>query len=178
MIYYILTGIAAIMFAFQFLFNKKYQQLEGTSLEAAIIFSCGVQIVKCIIMLAINKFDIEINPFSLFVALLYSTVSIAFTYYSVKAFKTANLSLYSLLAMIGGMLLPFIAGVIIWSEPLTTKKIISCFLIFVSLLLGAEKSAGKKGPLYYYINVFILNGPLWAYFRNGTNQITETIFPV
>lgn len=156
--YYSFIAISAVLFSLQFFFNKIYQKNEGTDLYKAISFSFGTSIVICIIMLIINRFRIEFTVFSFFIALWYALNSMLFTYCSVNALSTANLSLFSMFSMLGGMLLPFIGGICFWGEPLTIQKVLCCVLIFAALLLCAQKSSQKTNALKYYIFVFALNG--------------------
>jgi len=75
-----------------------------------------------------------------------------------KALATANLSVYSIFMMLGGMLLPFSYGILFLQEPLTAGKIACVFFIILSLLLTWEKGSSKKGAYKYYLAVFVLNG--------------------
>ena len=59
--------------------------------------------------------------------------------------------------MLGGMLLPFIHGILFYSEPFTLSKILCIIFIVIALSLTIEKGDEKKG-LIYYLGIFILNG--------------------
>ena len=80
------------------------------------------------------------------------------TYFSMKAFAVANLSVYSVFSMLGGMLLPFLLGVGFYDEKLTVFKIICCVLIVVSVLLNIKGGKQSKKAFLYYMAVFVLNG--------------------
>ena len=47
--------------------------------------------------------------------------------------------------MLGGMLLPFLQGLLFYDEELTIGKIICVILIIISLLLTIKSSNEKKG---------------------------------
>lgn len=156
--FYFLVISAVILFSLQFLFNQRFEQSRGESLKSALEFSLYKSIVIVIIMLIISGFKIEITVFSIVMAVIYAFSGIAMTVFSMKAFAVANLSVYSVFSMLGGMLLPFILGVGFYNEELTLFKIICCALIVVSVLLNIKKGKQDKKAIIYYMAVFILNG--------------------
>ncbi len=156
--YYFLVVSAVILFSLQFLFNQRFEQSRGESLKSALEFSLYKSIVIIFIMLVISGFKVKITTFSIVMAVIYAFSGIAMTVFSMKAFAVANLSVYSVFSMLGGMLLPFVLGVGFYNEELTLFKIICCFLIVVSVLLNIKKGKQDKRAIIYYMAVFILNG--------------------
>ncbi|MBQ7961840.1 MAG: EamA family transporter [Clostridia bacterium] len=156
--YYLLVSAATVLFALQFLFNQKFEQERGNTLKSALEFTLYKSIVIVVMMLIISRFDITITPFSVILAVIYAVACILMTYFSMKAFAVANLSVYSVFSMLGGMLLPFLAGVGFYNEELTAFKIICCLLIVVSVLLNLRGGKQSKKAFLYYMAVFILNG--------------------
>ncbi len=156
--YYLLVLSAVFLFSLQFLFNQKFQQSRGESLKSALEFSLYKSVVIVVIMLFIGKFSIQITPFSVLMATLYAVSGIAMTAFSMKAFAVANLSVYSVFSMLGGMLLPFVLGIGFYNEELTLFKSLCCLLIVVSVLLNIKKGKQDKKAIAYYMAVFVLNG--------------------
>ncbi len=155
--YYLLICVAAFLFSIQFLLNDEYGKECGNTWAAALKFSLYTSISGFVALFCINKFKLEITAFSAVAALVYGAVSVALVYSSIKAFIYANLSVYSVFAMIGGMILPFMYGVLC-GEKLTLMKGICCFLIAVSVFASINKGESSKKAIKYYIAVFILNG--------------------
>jgi drug/metabolite transporter (DMT)-like permease len=110
-----------------------------------------------LVLLIINKFRLNITPFTLIMAVFTAINSILMTFCSFKALGKINLSLYSLFCMLGGMVLPFIQGILFYGEDLGIGKILCFILIFTALMLTVKKD-GKKSGTVYYIGVFVLNG--------------------
>ena len=158
MLYYILFFGATILFSLQFFFNQRFEQSRGSDLKSALEFNLYKSIVIVIMMLFISGFKIIITPFSVALATVYAMACILMTYFSLKAFAIANLSVYSVFSMLGGMLLPFLLGVGFYDEKLTPFKIICCILIVVSVLLNIKGGNGNKKAFLYYMAVFMLNG--------------------
>ncbi|MCR5149751.1 MAG: hypothetical protein K6B52_00820 [Clostridiales bacterium] len=157
MFYYGLVTVAVVMFSFMFFFNERYQKANGTSTRTVIRFNIEANAVGLVILLIINKFRFEFTPFSLAVALAAAADALLFVFCSIKAFDKINLSLYSVISMLGGMALPFAAGIIFWGEELSAGKIVCFVLIAVSLFLTVKKD-GKGSGILYYAGIFILNG--------------------
>ena len=158
MIDYILVFSATILFALQFFFNQRFEQSRGSDLKSALEFTLYKSLVIVVIMLFISKFSIVVTPFSVALATVYAVACILMTYFSLKAFSIANLSVYSVFSMLGGMLLPFLLGVGFYDEKLTPFKIVCCILIVVSVLLNIKSGNGNKKAILYYMAVFMLNG--------------------
>lgn len=158
MFYYALVFSATILFALQFLFNQKFEEKRGSDLKSALEFTLYKSVVIVIMMVFISGFKITVTPFSLILALVYAAACILMTYFSMKAFSVANLSVYSVFSMLGGMLLPFILGVCFYDEELTVFKIICCGFIVLSVLLNLKGGKQSKKAFFYYMAVFVLNG--------------------
>ena len=157
--YYALIMLSTLMFGTNFIFNDAYRRERGstviTSLQYTLI-SCATSLM---IFLVMNGFRFDCTPFLFIMSLSSALVGFGFTYFSFKSLGVINLSLYSLFSMLGGMLLPFLQGILFFGEPVTVANLI-CFVLLVAALVitvdtGKEK---KRGGTIYYIGVFVLNG--------------------
>jgi drug/metabolite transporter (DMT)-like permease len=81
-----------------------------------------------------------------------------FTLCSFKSLGIINLSLYSLFSMLGGMVLPFLQGILFYAEPVTVANLACLVLITLALLVTVVRGKKKSGGTVYYLGVFILNG--------------------
>ena len=158
MINYALVIIATVLFSLQFLFNQRFQQTNGTDLKASLVFSLYKSLVIIVIMFFIAGFKVGFTWFSLLMAAIYAISGILMGYYSLKAFSVANLSVFSVFSMLGGMLLPFLLGVIFYDEPLTVFKVLCCILIVGAVLLNVKAGKQNGKALLYCFAVFFLNG--------------------
>lgn len=156
--YYILIAVAALLFSMQFLCQQQYEKNSGTSLNAALGFSLYKGLVVIVMMLILNKFRLEFSWFSLGLSGIYALCYILMIYYSLKAFYVANLSVYSVFTMLGGMLLPFLVGTAFYGEEISVPKVLCCVLIVISVLLNIRKGNGNNKAFLYYMLVFFLNG--------------------
>ncbi len=155
---YSMVIISVILFGVAFLFNEKYQKEKGSGLFQAFNFSLFSGLAGLVFLLIINGFKIEFTVFTLLMSSLSALNSLAFTFCSLKAFEKINLSLYSLFSMLGGMVLPFVVGVIFFGEEMTVAKGVCLVLVAISLYLTVDFKNSKKGGLLYYIGIFVLNG--------------------
>lgn len=158
MIYYILLISAAILFSTQFLFHQQYQNECGMDWSATLNFNIFTGVAGFLLMWILGKGHLEFSWFSLAVAVVYAVVNITYNYASLKAFDTVNLSTYSMFSMLGGMILPFVYGIIWEGEDLTLPKILCGSIIAVALLFTLSGGASKKNAVFYYFAVFVMNG--------------------
>lgn len=175
MIYYAMLTVAVTMFSFQFLFNGIFEKEYGNGVKAMLVFSAGSSAAGLLVLLIINGFRLEFTPFTLFMALIAALDSIGYTYFSLKSLGRINLSMYSMFAMLGGMVLPFLVGILRYGEEMNVPKGICFALIVLSLLLTVKKGEKKTGYIYY-MGVFVLNGlsgVLSTVFQNAPYEKTS-----
>ena len=155
--YYGLITIAVILFGCGFAMQDLYQKLRGNCLRISLESSVIGSLAGLIVLVAVNGVQIGFTPFTLGISALAAVNSICFTFFSFRALSSINLSLYSLFSMLGGMVLPFLQGILFYKEQLTPAKIACLILILAALLLTVSKS-DRKGSSLYYAGVFLLNG--------------------
>ena len=155
---YLFLIIADLLFALQFLFNQQFRKRNGDGIDQTFTFSMYTNGISFLILLILNGFKLSINPVSFVIALIYSIVILCYSYSGLKSFATANLSVYSIFAMLGGMLMPFAYGVIFNSEDFSVSKAVCVLLIGISTALSFEKGKKNSKNLKYYFTVFVLNG--------------------
>ena len=155
---YILVILAALLFAVNFLFGQMYQKICGDGLQAAALSSTIGSLISIVYMLILGGFRLQFTWFSLLMALLFSLNGFASLYCGLKAFKTADLSLYSVFMMLGGMIIPFMYGIIFVNEALTIGKILCVLFIVASIVFTYEKGKSSKKAYFFYFAIFILNG--------------------
>lgn len=155
--YYGLITVSVILFGITFFFNDRYQKESGSGMGATFIFSLVNSLAGLFCLLVTNGFRLDFTPFTLVMAILTAMNAIGYTFCSLKAFEHINLSLYSIFAMLGGMLLPFVVGIVFYDESLTVGKSIALALIAAALAFTVKRGEKKNGTVYY-VGVFVLNG--------------------
>lgn len=162
---------AAFLYSLMFLTNRGYQRNNGAGIRAALTFSMYTSLIALAIFLVLTVigklsgwgvlagFRLEFSWFSFCLAILSSLILIGYSIFSIKALGAVNLSLFSIFAMLGGMLLPSLYGLMFSGEQLTWGKIACYILIAVALILTFEKGKERsKSSLIYCFGVFVLNG--------------------
>ncbi len=155
---YIFVIIADLLFALQFLFNQQFRKRNGDGLDQTFTFSMFTNGISFLLLFIINGFTLQINLISFIIALIYSVVILGYSYSGLKSFATANLSVYSIFAMLGGMIMPFAYDVILNPERFSVSKGACVALIAVATALSFEKGKKNRKNIKYYFAVFLLNG--------------------
>jgi drug/metabolite transporter (DMT)-like permease len=161
---YFLIVVSTVLFSLQFLFNQKYQNENGNSLKATLSFSIYTSALAGTLLFILNGFKLEFTWFSFIIASIHALTGVLYTYFSLRAFSRINLSVYSVFAMMGGMILPVLYGTAFFNEEFTTAKILCCVLIAFSLALTIKAGKRLSSGILCYGAVFILNGlsGVWA----------------
>lgn len=155
--YYGLIILSVLMFGGCFKLQDVYRGLRGSGVRISLDTSFIGAIAAVILLFVINGFRIEFTPFTLIMAALASLNSIGFTFCTLKALERIDLSLFSLFSMLGGMVLPFLQGIIFYKEGLTLAKILCLIFIGAALFLTVTRGNGRGGAIYY-VGIFVLNG--------------------
>ena len=155
--YYALISAAVIMFGFQFFMNQDYEKKNGNDLASTMVFIFGSSIAGLIVLLAINSFRLEFTWYTLLMAIITALNMMACIFCSLKSLARINLSLYSIFSMLGGMLLPFFAGIFFYGEKLTLAKILCFVVVTLALVVTFQKGKSNKGFIYY-AGIFFFNG--------------------
>ena len=159
-IYYLMLIGAVLLFSVQFVFSKCYQREKGSTFFYSMVFSVITGAVSIPYFLLLNGGRLELTPFSLALSVVYSIDSLACTVFGVKTLSRANLSVYSLFMMLGGMLLPFLYGFTL-GEKMTVLKGVAMLLVLFSMVFTLKKEDGKKTDLFTvvcYAAIFVTNG--------------------
>ena len=155
--YYALIMVSVLFSGIRMFSGDVYRRLRGESLWISLEYSMLASIAGVVILIPYNGFRVEYTHFTLAVSLFCTALNLTHMFCTFRALGMINLSLYSMFSMLGSMLLPFVAGILFFEEPLTLAK--GVCLVFLCTALGltvhrGEHSSGK----WYYIGVFLLNG--------------------
>ena len=156
---YLLVLMATVLLAFEFALSRKYQTMEGTAMTAGLRFNLLTGLLTMLIFFGINGFRLEFSPFSLAVALLAALCGTAYNVISFRILKAGGMALYSMFLMLGGMLLPYLYGVLFLDEALTPLRILGVAVIAAAVVLSSRASYRFSGKVYLWCAlVFLLNG--------------------
>ena len=155
--YYALIIISVLMFGGGFALQDVYRKMRGSNLKISMESACIGSLAGLIVLLIINGFDFELTGFTFIMALCTALNGMLFSFFAFRALDVINLSLFSLFSMLGGMLIPFLQGIIFYGEKITLAKILCVLFICIALALTLDRGEKKKGFIYY-AGVFVLNG--------------------
>ena len=167
---YLLVILASCIFGSNFLLDNQYQRRVGSGIMSSLGHTLIGGTAGLIGLLLVNffmsgmQFSLAFHPAALIIAFVAAANGILYTFCSLRAMSVINLSLFSVFAMLGGMALPSVLGMLIVDpatgarEPFTLAKAVCFICIIAALLLTVQKgNGGNKGKIYY-IGVFVLNG--------------------
>ncbi len=174
---YVFVIFATVLLAFDFALQKKYQTFEGVDLIAGLKFNAVSGMLTAVIFFALSGFKIEFSLFSVVLALLMSLFCMIYIILGFKILKSNGMAVYSLFLMSGGMLLPYLFGVLFLDEPLSVLRIIGVLLILFAVILSNKTKLKLKISFFLLcLSVFILNG--FVSIISKCHQINTAFAPV
>ena len=177
--YYAMLIGASFLFGSQFMvtkaFEKNYGKTVRASLSFSLLYSLFAGVIFFIIKLISSGTVFNLNPFSLCMAFGLSLVNILSSAISIKTLALGDIAVYSLFLMLGGMIVPFFAGIVFLKESVSVCNLIGVAIMIIALCLPVffgkkNKNAGeaqtdgdtkKKTSVFFYVLcvfLFILNG--------------------
>ncbi len=158
MIYYILLIFATLCYALSFLMSKKVENSCYESIDTTVLFLLITQVEVLVAMLICLGGQLRFTPFSVICACIQALLLGTYTFLNLKTLGIVDVAKYSLYTMLGGMLVPFIYGIVFANEGLTIPKALCCILVSLALVIDGWGSKTKKKELLYLFAVFIVNG--------------------
>lgn len=169
---YILIIIADLLLAGNFVFQKKYQKIAGTSVKAGLVFNGLLGVVSAVMYIVMNKFCIHITTYSLIMATLYTVFIMVYVFIGFKIMEKGNMSLYTLFLMAGGMTVPFVWGVVFWQEQISVWRVLGLVAIVGSMVISTSGiNKPDKKQILLCVAVFFLNGLVSV--TSKAHQISE-----
>lgn len=175
---YFFLGIAVICIGFQFVCTKIYQKRSGTALVSNAVFGLVAGAASCLAFAAFRLFSVRINLFSALVALALAASTTVCNCAGIKAMSCGKVAVFTQFMMLGGMLVPFLYGVVVWREHAGVWRYIALVLLVASLVLPCTECKGQKNSALFYLLCilgFVCNGAVSV--LSKTHQISARAVP-
>lgn len=177
--YYAMLIGASFLFGSQFMVTKAFEKNYGKTIRASLSFSLLYSLFAGVIFFIIKLISsgtvFNLNSFSLCMAFGLSLVNILSSAIGIKTLALGDIAVYSLFLMLGGMIVPFFAGIVFLKESVSVCNLIGVAIMIIALCLPVffgkkNKNAGeaqtdgdtkKKTSVFFYVLcvfLFILNG--------------------
>ena len=156
---YLSVLLSVLLLAVSFIVTKLYQLKVDDTTKGVLNLGIASGFCSIIILICTSGFSISFTWYSVINALLRSACCLGYSVIGYKIMREANMALYMLFLMSGGMLLPTIWGWLFLGEEPKTLHILGTVLILVSVIidnLGIHRPSGKV--LLMCSAVFVLNG--------------------
>ena len=133
----------------------------GASPRAVLLFNALNGLFTAIVFFALNGFKFEFTLFSAAMATVAVLCAIFYTLIGFRMLKGGTMALYTIFLMTGGMLLPYVYGLIFLNEPVTVLRITGIAVMISAVIISNLQGKMKVNTMVLLgIGVFILNGLL------------------
>lgn len=156
---YIFVILATVLLAVDFALQKLYQKKQGTGVTAGLTFNAVIGLVTAIIFFFVNRFKVELSLYAIIMATCMSVCLLSYTILGFKVLKEGNMAFYTMFLMTGGMVVPYVWGLLFLDEPLSGLRIIGLVVIIVAIVLS-NFNVAKSTPkiIALCVVIFFLNG--------------------
>ncbi len=177
---YIYLAGACFCFSIQFIFNKLFSSRSNGSFNAGLWSALATALCMLVYLLPMCGSALDISISALVCSLLYTASSLLCSGMTILAMKCGKLSVITTYTLLGGLILPFIWGILAYGEPLTVTKCIGVVILLLSMLSGMIRdklfapanntadNAVHTASLRFYFYCFLL------FLTNGVVSIATT----
>lgn len=159
---FIYLFIACAFFALQFIFQKLFETRTKGGLSVCLWNAFVCTIVGLIVIVIQSGLPREFNWYAFFIAVLYSASGLICGIASITAMSRGNVSSLGTFCLAGGMILPFLYGIIALGEEAGLFKWLGIAVLLISLIPSVMAKSGQSkmdGKFAFYASVvFITNG--------------------
>lgn len=160
---YLMLLTAVLLLAGDFAINKLYQKKVGADARAVLLFNCINGLLTAGIFFVINGilngFSFEFHWYSFLMAAAMALFGLSYNCIGFRMLRDGNMASYTLFLMTGGMVLPYVVGLIALDEPFSYLRTIGLLIIFAGVF---SANTPKVRPSRKYLlmggAVFLLNG--------------------
>lgn len=156
--YLLLLGAMLLLVA-EFCAVKMYEKKAGVGAKPALLFNVLSGLFAAAIFFCINGLRFEYAPFSLGLAAVSALCSMLYHLIGFRMLREGKVATYTLFLMTGGMVIPYLFGVIVLDESLTWLRIVGILVVLAGMLVSCGvKELPHKKYLLMGAGVFLLNG--------------------
>ncbi len=156
---YVMLVFSAVLLAVDFAFNKIYQRLKGTSPAAGFGFNSLLGLFTAIMFFGINGFKTDFSMYSFIMAALVNVLIMSYNIIGFKLLKSGTMAMYTLFLMSGGMIVPYIFGLLFLDEPFSYLRTAGIILILTGILVSNYNPSERNiKQIIMCAAVFLLNG--------------------
>lgn len=156
---YLILLTAMLLMVVEFCMTKIYQKRMGIGAKAVFLFNVLCGAFAAGIFFCINGFAFEFSFFSLLLAAVSALSSMLYNLIAFRMLRDGKIASYTLFLMTGGMILPYLFGAVVLSEPLSVLRVLGIFVVLAGMIFSCSpKELPNKKYLLLGICVFVLNG--------------------
>lgn len=162
--YYLYLMLSVLLIGVQYCVLKVYQLKIGNSVLATLLFSTFAGAVSCLFVLCVNGFSVQVNLYSTLMALLLAAGISMNNLLGIKVISLGKVSVYTLFLMLGGMVCPYLYGVIFLNESAGVWRWTALILLVAAMAIscaGPRQEGEKRSDWRFYVLcllAFLFNG--------------------
>lgn len=154
---------AVLLLAGDFAVNKLYQKKVGSDVRSALGFNAVNGLLTAVIFFLINGtlngFSFEFQMYSVCLATAMAVFGFSYNLIGFRMLRDGNMASYTLFLMTGGMMIPYVVGLIALDEPFSLLRTLGLAVIFSGVFCAnTPKTRPSRKYLMMGCAVFALNG--------------------
>lgn len=156
---YLMLILSTVVMAVDFCLDKQYQRIAGTSMRTGLRYNIIWGALVTVIFFVINGCKLNITKFSLIMAVAFALCIVIYKIIGLTILKSGGISLYTMFLMTGGMIVPYVYGLISLGESFEILPFIGLITVLTAVVMAYYGTVKfSKTLLVLCIIVFVVNG--------------------
>lgn len=156
---YLFLFLADVFLALNFAITKVYQTKNGISLRNSLVFNLLLGLFSALFFWVMQGFSFEFQLYSFLLSFAQSALAVIYTILGFRIMSKHHIAIYSVFLMTGGMVVPYLWGLLFLEEPFSWLRTVGVLVIIAAILL-TNSSSKRLDPKQFFlcVAVFFLNG--------------------
>ncbi len=157
--YYLMLVSSAILLAVDFVIQKGFQKRTDGSAYDCLMFSFIFGVFETAIFFAANGFKLNFTPFTCIMGTASSVLAMTYIMLGFYIMKSESVAYYTLFVMTGGMILPYVWGLLFLNEEFSWLRTAGLVIIVAAIvMINLERKGSSLKMILVCVCVFLLNG--------------------
>lgn len=170
----LLLLLSGMLFAVQFCINKYFQTYKPRGETSTVLYAVYGKAVSAVLFLIIIPFTVKIywgNSYTVLVGVVHAVLNLIITLVGIRVLSVGSVAFYTIAMMIGGMAVPVVFGVFLFSDGFGWMRGLAFVLIAAAVVLtaGGERKKPTLKAVIMYVILFLCNGFIGVFTALHTN---------
>ncbi len=141
---YLYLALTCTLFSVQFVFTKSFSRRAGSAPHVGLWNGCIIALLMFCYLVPLNRFAFAFTPAAGLLAFLLAVCAITTSLCNIPAMRLGNMAVVTTYMLVGGMVLPFVYGVVALEEDCPPLKTVAIVVLLAAIVPNLWQTGGRR----------------------------------